>query len=242
MKKADRESLDAYYRDAESWAKDREKGIATSRRIAWIVASAAALVALCEALALYALMPLKTVVPYTLLVDRQTGYVQALKPLEPGRIAGDTALTQSFLVQYAIARESFDMATVQSDYRKVVLFSQGNARADYIAGIQGSNPESPLNRLRRTGSIETRVKSVSPLRANSALVRFETIRRDAGARPQPGQPWVAVVQYRYSDAPMSIEDRYVNPLGFTVTRYQRSPEAPPPAVVAEPPAGIAAVP
>ena len=63
----------------------------------------------------------------------------------------------------------------------------------------------------------------------SALVRFETIRRDAGARPQPGQPWVAVVQYRYSDAPMSIEDRYVNPLGFTVTRYQRSPEAPPPA-------------
>ena len=28
-------------------------------------------------------MPLKTVEPYTLLVDRQTGFVQALKPLDP---------------------------------------------------------------------------------------------------------------------------------------------------------------
>jgi len=242
MKKPDRDRLDAYYRDAESWAKDREKGILASRRIAWIVASIAALIALCEALALYGIMPLKTVVPYTLLVDRQTGYVQALKPLEPDRIGGDSALTQSFLVQYVIAREGFDMATVQSDYRKVVLFSQGEARADYIAAIQASNPQSPLNQLRRTSVIETRVKSVSQLRANSALVRFETVRRDTGARPQPGQPWVAVVQYRYSDAPMSIEDRYINPLGFAVTRYRRNPEALPEAIATEPPVGAAATP
>ena len=53
--------------------------------MAWIVATVALVVALFEALALIVLTPLKTVVPYTLLVDKQTGYVQELKPLDARR-------------------------------------------------------------------------------------------------------------------------------------------------------------
>jgi type IV secretion system protein VirB8 len=225
MRQESREALDAYYREAGSWAEDRQAELRGSRRIAWIVAGVAITIALFEALALLALTPLKTVEPYTLLVDRQTGYVQALKPLEPQQISGDAALTQSFLVQYVIARESFDYSTVQGNYRKVALWSQGDARRAYIAFMQISNPESPLSRLPRTTIVETRVKSVSPLGANAAMVRFETVRRDAGGRAQDPRAWVSVIRYRYSGDPMSVEDRFVNPLGFEVTRYQRSAEA-----------------
>ncbi|WP_163366505.1 VirB8/TrbF family protein, partial [Klebsiella aerogenes] len=87
--------------------------------------------------------------PYTLLVDRQTGYVQALKPLDAQQVSANAALTQSFLVQYVIARESFDAAALQSNYRKVSLWSAGEARNAYVAGMQASNPESPLVRLPR---------------------------------------------------------------------------------------------
>ncbi|MBL0001848.1 MAG: type IV secretion system protein [Sphingomonadales bacterium] len=139
-----------------------------------------------EAIALIIALPLKTIVPYTLLVDRQTGYVQALDPIEAKRIAPDSALTQSFLVQYVIAREEFDIATVQSDYRKVALWSAENARSDYLSLMQVSNPESPLAQLPRSTLIETRVRSVSALGPKTALVRFETIRRDrAGAHHRP---------------------------------------------------------
>lgn len=216
---------DAYYRQAESWNRDREVASRRSRQIAWIVASIAAFIALAEACALVALMPLKTVQPYTLLVDRQTGYVQALDPLQPTRVGADTALTQSFVVQYVIARESFDIAAAQANYKKVAGWSEGAVRARYIAQTQTSNPDSPLNTLPRSSVVETRVKSVSVTGRNMVLVRFDTQRRDDNGQVHAAQPWIAVVRYRYTGEPMTLEQRLVDPLGFRVTHYQRSAEA-----------------
>jgi type IV secretion system protein VirB8 len=237
MKRSARESLEAYYQEADSWAKDREDGLRTSRRIAWIIASIAAIVALFEACALIFLTPLKTVVPYTLMVDRQTGFVQALKPVDADKIAPDAALTQSFLVQYVIARESFDIDALQANYRKTFLWSADRARSDYVAGVQVSNPESPLSLYPRSTLVETRVKSVSPLGKSASMVRFETQRRDAGGQLSAPRAWVAIITYRYSTQAMQAEDRYVNPLGFQVVRYSRNAEAlPTPDAAAVPPA------
>jgi type IV secretion system protein VirB8 len=244
MNKQSREALDAYYAEAESWANDRQDALRASRRTAWIVAGVAVAVALLEGLALLLLTPLKTVVPYTLLVDRNTGFVQALEPLDPAKVSADTALTQSFLVQYVIARESFDIDTLQSDYRKVALWSAEQARSGYVAGMQISSPQSPLALYPRTSVVETRVKSVSPVGRNVALVRFETVRRDLGGHIDPPRAWVAVIRYRYSGEPMRLEDRMINPLGFQVVRYRRDAEAlppePAPVVVQTPVVGVPA--
>ena len=243
MNKTSRDQLDAYYGQAESWAHDQQDALRASRKVAWIVASAAAVIAVCEAFALIALAPLKTVVPYTLLVDRHTGFVEALKPLDANTVAPDKALTQSFLVQYVIARESFDYDALQSNYRKTVLWSADPARSDYVSSVQYSNPGSPLARFPRTTVVETRVKSVSPLGAGAALVRFETQRRDAGAQVQPARAWVAVIRYRFSGEPMTREDRFVNPLGFQVVRYRRDAEAiPDPEATPAPATGTQVVP
>lgn len=237
MKQETRAALDAYYSEAGSWAGERNEALRKSRRIAWIAASVATVVALAEAFALAGLAPLKTVVPYTLLVNRQTGYVEALRPLEASTIAPDAALTRSFLVQYVIARESFDIDAVQTNYRKVALWSADTARSSYVAGMQIANPDSPLARLPRSTIVDTRVKSVSPLGSNTALVRFETQRRDAGGQVQSPQSWVAVIRYRFSREPMSVDDRFLNPLGFQVVRYNRNAESiepPTPSLPAQP--------
>lgn len=225
MKSSSREALSAYYREAGSWANDQLVATQQSRRMAWIIAIIAVALAAIEGIALIVLLPLKTVEPYTLLVDRTTGYVQALKPLEPGEITPDRALVQSMLVQYVIARESYDLATLQANYRKVGLWSADTARNDYLNLMQASNPEGPLQRLPRSSILETRVKSVSPLGDSAALVRFETVRRDSGGPLGQPQPWVAVVRYRFSGEPMSADDRFLNPLGFQVMEYRRDPEA-----------------
>jgi len=225
MNKHSRETLDAYYAEAASWNRDRVQSMRSSHRLAWGIAGAAALIAVLEAIALVLLTPLKTVEPYTLMVDRTTGYVQALKPLDQATVSPDAALTQSFLVQYVIGREGFDVASVNANYRKVALFSADAAKTSYLQQMQVSNPEGPLTLYPRTTIIDARVKSVSPLGPNTALVRFDTTRSDAGAQPKPIGSWVAVVRYRYSTAPMSVEDRFVNPLGFQVVSYRRDAEA-----------------
>ena len=225
MNDESRKSLDAYYERAASWNKDRLQAMRSSQRIAWWVAGGAALVAVLEAGALILLTPLKTVEPYTLLVDRTTGYVQALKPLDPAKVAPDTALAQSFLVQYVIAREGFDLSTVNANYRKVALFSADGARSSYLSDMQVSNPASPLVSLPRGTVIDTGVKSISPVGKDVALVRFDTVRTAPNGQAQPPQPWIATVHYRWSGEPMKLEDRFVNPLGFQVTSYRRDPEA-----------------
>jgi len=224
MNKQSREALDAYYAEADSWATDRRDRDRSSRKLAWIVALAAVFIAVAEAIALIILMPLKTVEPHVLMVDRTTGFVQEVSPLDPQRLTGDAALTQSFLVQYVTARESFDIAGLQANYRKVGLWSAEAARSGYIAGMQPSNPDAPLNLYPRTSVVETRVKSVSPMDDGGAMVRFETQRRDAGGQTEPARAWVAIVRYRYSSEAMSAEDRFVNPLGFQVVHYRRDPE------------------
>ena len=219
---------DDYFANARSWAEDTQVISARSRRIAWTVAGIAVAVAAFEALALAMLAPLKTVQPVTLLVDKQTGYVQALDPLSPRRVAADDALTNSLLAQYVAAREGFDRATVSVDYRKVALWSAGAARQRYLTQMPAANPASPFQRYPGGTIVDARVKSVSRFNSGTALVRFDTqIERRGGRIDQP-QPWIAVVRFRYTDAPMRFEDRLVNPLGFQVIGYRRDAEAPPP--------------
>ncbi len=233
MNKPDK-AMERHLAAAGSWARDRNDELRASRRTAWIVATVAVAVALFEAVALMLLTPLKRVEPYTLMVDRQTGFVQLLKPLNPEMVSSDAALTQSFLVQYVIAREGFDIDALQADYRKVALWSAGQARADYLAAMPVSNPASPLARLPRTTTLDVRVKSVTALGRDAALVRFDEVRHDAGRQDGLAQPYVAVIRFRYSGEPMSLEDRFVNPLGFQVVRYRRSAEALPPQPTAIP--------
>lgn len=224
MNELRKEELEDYYEAAGSWAEDRQAAAERSRRIAWIIAGIATLVALVEAFALVALIPLKREVPYTLLVDRQTGYVEALKPLEQRTITPDAALTRSFLVQYVIAREGFDAESLEENYRRVGLWSADEARDRYVDLMRVGNPLSPLATLPKAARIDVRIRSVSSLKADQALVRFDTVRSDRGSSAEYVENWAAVINYRFSDASMSAEDRLVNPLGFQVVRYRKDPE------------------
>ena len=215
-----------YFDRSGSWAADQRLLDEKSRRTAWTVAGIAAAVALFEAVALAVLLPLKSVDTVTLLVDRQTGHVQALDPNSPRRVIADEALTQSYLAQYVAAREGFDRATIAADYRKVALWSSGTARSSYLAEIPATNPASPFNHYPAGDSVSARVKSISRLDNGVALVRFDSAIEDrSGILHQP-QPWVAIIRYRYSDGAMAFEDRLLNPLGFQVLAYRRNPEAP----------------
>ncbi len=215
-----------YFERSSSWATDQRLLDERSRRMAWTAAGVAAAIALFEAVALAVLVPLKSVDTVTLLVDRQTGYVQSLNPNSPRRVVADDALTQSYLAQYVASREGFDRSTIAHDYRKVALWSSGSARSAYLAELPATNPTSPFNQYPAGTSVVARVKSVSRLDNGVALVRFDSALQDRGGLLHQSQPWVAVVKYRYSDGAMSFEDRLVNPLGFQVLGYRRNPEAP----------------
>lgn len=216
----------AYFAEAATWAQDMEGARRASRRTAWIVAACAVAVAVLEAIALAALLPLKTERPYAILVDRQTGAVQVAQPLAPGRLTQDQAVAQSFLVQYVLARETFDATTLREDYRKAQVWSAADARDAYVRGMARTNPQSPLALYPPATTVRAVVKSVSLLTPTTALVRFDAERRDPGAGQVVVQPYTAAVAFKWTGAPLRLEDRWLNPLGFQVTRYRRDAETP----------------
>jgi type IV secretion system protein VirB8 len=219
--------LKSYFREARSWADDRQERVSRSQRIAWIIAGIATTVAALEAIALAGLAPLKTVVPMTVLVDRQTGHVTTLDPSQPSRLASDAALSKSMLAQYVTARESIDRSTIANDYRKVVLWSGEVARTSYLALMKPGSPANPLVRLPRQVSVQAKIKSVSMLENGQALVRYDLIQRnDSGGEASPA-PFVSIIRYRYRDRPLAESDRFINPLGFEVLSYRRDPETVP---------------
>lgn len=218
---------EAYFADARSWGVDRAADAARSRRIAWIVASIAVAIAALEALALIALAPIKTVVPYTVMVDRTTGFVQVLEGTHPATVKPNTALTNSMLAQYVIARESFEINSLAEQYKKVALWSGGEARRDYLALMPASNVLSPLNVYPRAALVNTMIEGVTPSGPDSAQVRFRTERRDPGQGAVATGRYIAQIRYRYSGEPLSLDDRLANPLGFQVIEYSKDQELAP---------------
>jgi type IV secretion system protein VirB8 len=224
-----------YYESAASWAQDTHASLRKSRKTAWIIASVAVGVAGLQAIAMAFLLPLKQSVPYTITVDRETGYVQTTRGVDLGPISESEAIAQSFAVQYVLARESFEASDFQDKYRKTLMWSQGNAETEYLREWDKNNPVGIPNRVRPTTRIKVTVKSVTILGPRSAMVRFDTEQSEGPSSGGMRQPWVASLTYSFSGKPISEQDRYMNPLGYQIATYRRDAETTDPISVAPPP-------
>lgn len=228
---------ETYYAAATSWADDRVMAAARQQRLAWIVAGIAGAIALILAVALVVLLPLKTVTPYVLTVDRQSGAVEAATTLSGSRLRETEAVIQAQLAQYVRARESFDATDLAHQYRRVQLLSAGPVAQAYVRQMAANNPASPLRTLGKGDTVEVDIQSVSLLAPGVGLVRFETRHRAPGAADGRRGVHVAAISFGFADRPLRLEDRFDNPLGFQVTRYRRDTEwkpAPAPAPVMTP--------
>jgi type IV secretion system protein VirB8 len=214
-----------YYEASSTWAQDTHATLRRSQRTAWIVAGIAVGIAAIQAVALVVLVPLKQTMPYTITVDRETGYVQTTRGVNLGNLSETEAVAQSFVVQYVLARETFDAADYREQYRKTLAWSQGAAETEYLRDWDKSNPNGIHSRIRSNNTrIQVTVKSVTILGPRSAMIRFDTERSDGGGSPGMRQPWVASVIYSFSGKPINEQDRYLNPLGFQISSYRRDAE------------------
>ena len=213
-----------YYEAASTWAQDTHATLRRSQRTAWIVAGIAVGIAAIQAVALVVLVPLKQTMPYTITVDRETGYVQTTRGINLGTLSETEAVAQSFVVQYVLARETFDAADYREQYRKTLAWSQGAAETEYLRDWDQSNPNGIQSRVSPNTRIQVTVKSVTILGPRSAMIRFDTERSEGGGGPGMRQPWVASVGYSFSNKPINEQDRYLNPLGFQISSYRRDAE------------------
>lgn len=213
-----------YFTTSKSWAEGQATSVAREIRIAWRVAAGAGAIAVLLALALAFLVPLKTVQPYVLSVDRQTGAIEPAMTVGPGNLTQNEAVIQGQLASYVVARETFDASDLSQKYRQVQMMSSRPVAQAYVAQMSANNPESPLRSLTSGDSVSILVRSVSLISDNAALVRFTATRSAAGGATARPINYVAAISFGFNGRPLRQSDRYANPLGFQVTRYRRDAE------------------
>ena len=138
---------DKYYASALSWVDERVTAERRMRKIAWGVAGLSGLLSLILAITMMLMMPLKSVQPYVVTVDRQTGAVEVATTLKGGKLSENDAVIQAELANYVRTRETFDATDLATNYRRVQLRSSGNVRGAYVAAMAANNAASPLRAL-----------------------------------------------------------------------------------------------
>jgi type IV secretion system protein VirB8 len=219
------EDLKSYFAEAQSWDRDRFVAAARSRRIAWIVASVAIALAIVAVLAIIALTPLKTVVPYVVTVDRSTGATDVTQELRGDKsITYDEAIRKYFLADYVRAREGWIPQAREEFFRKVLALSTREEQARWTAFYKKDNPDSPQNQFTANDAVFVAIRSVAFISPNVAQVRFvKRLERDQHAIETPA---IATITFDVLSKPETEAGRYANPLGFQVKSYRADAEVP----------------
>ncbi len=199
----------------------------SSKRIAWLVATACLLIAGLAILAVIAMLPLKQTVPYLIYVDKSTGITQVVDVATPSKITQDEVNAKHWVTRYIQARERYIYQLLQEDYDFVMATSDA-AQQKIFAKIFEPGPNKKDAVLRDQVEERIRIASVqlAPGQAGRATVRFikETYR--AGAR-EPEKVETMIVDLAFGWAPVGAwteKNRLINPLGFRVLAYRVTPE------------------
>lgn len=217
------EDLKAYFAEAQSWDRERFVAADRSKRLAWIVAGTASVIAVVGVASVAMLSPLKTVVPYVVTVDRSTGATEVTQRLRGDKtITYDEAIRKYFLASYVRAREGWIPQARQEFFNQVLALSAPEEQRRWISFYKKDNPDSPQNQLTAGDTVFVAVRAVSFISPNVAQVRFtKRLERDGQATETPA---IATITFDVLSKPESEAGRYANPLGFQVKSYRADVE------------------
>lgn len=189
-------------------------------KIAWFVAGGCMLIAGAAVGAVAALTPLKTVEPFVVRVDNNTGAADIVTVMKKQETSYGEVMDKFWLAQYVRYREGYDWQTVQDTFDATNLLSSPSEQ-ELFTRIYKDNPNAPHKVLRDTAKVNVRVNAIAFV-GKMAQVRFEKAIAPFNKSTviPPPQRYIATIAYEYKNSGMKDEDRLINPLGFQVTSYR----------------------
>lgn len=186
--------------------------------------------------AVLGLTPLKSVEPYLVRVDNNSGFTDIVAPLSAGANP-EQVQDEYWLATYVRTYESYNWSSQTSSYAMIQLFSYGDVFSEY-KNFQLSG-KGYTEKLGKNLQIRTEINNIVPLKiaANGELqadknirtyqVRFTKTILDRFGNPDPQSQttyWLATVSFDYKNPPVTQEDRWLNPMGFGVQSYVKTQE------------------
>lgn len=216
--------------EKRNWYNDRYQFVLVQRNILTLLTAISLLCSMAATFSISQLAPLKSVEPFVIQVDQKSGVTQVVNPLKVRELTGNESINNYFIVQYIRARESF-LGTPDRNYinyNLVRVLSGNDTFAEYQNSIILSNPNSPGARLGVKGSREVQIGSIKFLDKHALpgdeesrryLVKVRIIERGATTAGKVLQQLI-LIEFKYTELDLTVEDRYLNPIGFRVLGYR----------------------
>lgn len=214
--------VEQYIEEARSFDQDRMIVSRRITRVALLIAGISVIIAIAASLAVIALTPLKTVEPFVIRVDNSTGIVETVSALKDSPNTYDEAITRYFAAQYVRLREGFVKSEIVQNFEVVSLLSSPEEQQRF-ANWYNTNPQSPQF-IYQNSVVTISIKSISFVNKNVAQVRFSKTVRNNDNNAEVVTHWLSTLTFEYVNAPISTQNRLVNPLGFVVKEYRTDPE------------------
>jgi type IV secretion system protein VirB8 len=203
-----------------------------SERRAWLVAMSAIVMALILLGGYFYMLPLKEKVPYVIMADAYTGTSSVARLTDDfvsHRITANEAINRSNVAHFLLARESYDLNTINlHDWVTVLTMAAPSVASAYRLWVSPDNPDGPYKKYGKTQSIRVKILSIVLMGGGpnqtprGATVRFQrnTFNNTSGMSV-PLDNKIATLLFTYKpELQMSDQYRIENPLGFQVTDYR----------------------
>ena len=213
-----------FVQSANEFEKSRIQSVKRFSKISWSITFISLIVTVLSLFAVAMMSPLKTVEPFVIRVDNNTGATDIVTTLKNAEESYGEVVDKYWLNQYIRYRESYDWYTVQANYDAVMLLSNP-AEQTAIAGFMDSEA-APYKIFKDRYRVNVRVLSTSWV-GQTAQVRFEKTVVPLNSPDDAAAPsrFMATISYGYNNAPQAEKDRLINPLGFQVVHYRVDPES-----------------
>lgn len=186
--------------------------------------------------AVLGLTPLKSVEPYLVRVDNNSGFTDIVAPLSSG-VNPQQIEDEYWLATYVRTYESYNWSSQTANYALIELFSYNDVFTEYKNFQLSGKGYTEI--LGKNLQIRTEINNIVPLKipAGNELqpdkdirtyqVRFTKSILDRFGNPDPLSQtthWLATVSFDYKNPPLTQEDTWLNPMGFGVYAYSKTQE------------------
>ncbi len=192
-----------------------------SQRNRWMIVAVLALaLAVASMGVVIALLPLKEIKPYVVMVDKTTGAAEKIVQVRPVSLSEQEAVRQASLVSYVSDRETYDTSDNETRIPDVLTRSQEQAKSTLITlwtrGAENYPPKVYSDRSR----VRVTIISITLLTPKTAQVRFRKTLETEGENPVE-RDFVATVGFVFKPkVERNLQAVWKNPLGFVVINYR----------------------
>lgn len=197
------------------------KAAQITARLSTICAVVLAFTVMALACLIIFLLPLKEIRPMLVTLKEKGEQVVRIEPIERNEKA-TTLLMETLSRQYVTLRETIDLQTEEVRWKHLSLMTGSQLNEEFMSLMKPDNQDSPFKkRQEEQVSREIQILSSTSLAPSAPnIFQVEWISRDRHQGNVIGQGhWVSTLTVSLEPHEVSLEDQYINPIGFTVTHY-----------------------